>query len=535
MARFYNTTKGEYVRDNVYTPPIEMLTASLLKKDADIQQTADSLELLRGLKIDNLDIDKEGAQKIKSDIDNQIDSLVPEIQKNLLSPDNKSKLNDLKRSIQERVNTGDIYKIQTTAKNYRDFESKLESDKTLSSAQKEKHKSTYWNDFLENNPDGSVNGSYTPGPIIQDADYLGEYQKWFDNLKPDAIKALQEKIGKKWITATASEKKGLMLENGFETFLEARPDLKELVEQQGNSKVYADRGITFDADGNLDYTKGILGNLGKAAKEMNYLETDDSTKYEMNPMYLPLLQMQRADAEKAEAKRLATLAEVSVDASKQYAASKAAIVDASFMLQDINQRLGKTGNDRFSSLDEIVNYPGAAKLWPRVYENAKAKIKVFKSRQQASWAYATDKFGKDVSDDLKSRFEKAVMANAKNIKFNIPQTEFMAQNEKGDYVPWTVDYQNAKGMGLDEAVGKTMISPENKRVKIIQAKVVPESSIPIFANTPENNGYDINKNDAVTNLEFIYEEAQADGTVVTKSFQRPANFYMEDAVGIRTK
>jgi len=283
MGRFFQAQPVELNRDFIYQPPLELMAKALLKKDDDIQQQADTMELMRSLPIDFIDYHKDGAANIKKEINSDIDNLAKEIMtKGALDGSLKAKINAYKNQLQERYSTGDIYNIQQTKKNYEEFEKKLEATKGLTSAQKEKHKQEYWNNYTKENPDGGYKSVYTPGVIIDDVDYLGEYSDWFNKLKPDQKKNIIQKLGGRYDTMTETERNGLILENGHEIFLQARPDLQELLKQQGQSNIFRDRDIRFNEDGNLNYKEGFLGNLGKAAKEMNYTQNSDSKTYNVN-------------------------------------------------------------------------------------------------------------------------------------------------------------------------------------------------------------------------------------------------------------
>lgn len=505
MGRFFQAQPVQLAKDNMYAPPFEMMLAAMTKKDNDIQQQADTLELLRDLPIDRLDYHKEGAENIKKELHGQIDEIAQNIQKNLLSPENKSQLNNLKRTIQQRYDSGDIYNIQQSAKNFREFEKKLDSDKNMTSALKEKHISEYWNDYANRNPNGAYKDVYTPGPIIDDVDGLQQYTDWFKNLKPDEKKNIVEKAGGKWNVLTETERDGVVLENGFKDFIASTPNLKDAYLQQGKSNIYKDRNL-LKPDGSLNFESGHLANIVKSAKELNYTSRTDSEKLEENPYYKWEIDRADAKAKEAQQNKIAQLFEINKDASEIYNNSVAVRNHEKTYLDKLKNGLtfGKAVPDNINDFISILERTkNKSVVMINKLNEAKGIQRDVQNAMKASYAplYNGGADEKTV-EKLKKGLNENLIANGQSQKYRLPPMQIMDKNGKTTNVVLKDGYQEFIPKNM---VGKYKMTPDGRKLLIKNVTPVANSVIPILLNSPSSNGRSINDNDAHVTLNFTLQ------------------------------
>ena len=518
MGRYFKAQPVELNRDFIYQPPLELMAKALLKKDDDIQQQADTMELIRSLPIDFIDYHKEGAANIKNEINSDIDNFAKEIQgKAALDGSLKAKLNAYKNKLQERYSTGDIYNIQETAKNYREFEKKLEANKSLTSAQKEDHKNTYWKNYTNENPEGAYKSVYTPGPIVDDADFAGEMNKWIKTLPADKVKTVTEKLGGRYDKMTTTERNNFILENGHELFLESRPDLKELLIQQGKSGVYNNRDIKFNKDGSLNYKEGFLGNLGKVAKEMNYIDTLDSTTYDTNDYTFRQEEWNRAE----QAEKAAALAEVSKDVSIAYTVSTEArneeqkVVDyiSSKLIDPRTKKPYQLNNiDHAIKVLELANSKTNSTTLKEQLQLARDTKANTKASMVASWkpVYDLGYTEKDI-DRMKENIKLSLINSGYNFRYNIAPMKSINEKGKSTVLHTKTEYQNINPKNL---INKYTTLPfSDKKVLITNIAPIADSFIPIIKN--KNN---LNNNEASVVLKYTY----IDDTGTEKSFTKEA-------------
>ena len=538
MGRYFKAQPVELNRDFIYQPPLELMAKALLKKDDDIQQQADTMELIRSLPIDFIDYHKEGAANIKNEINSDMDNFAKEIQgKAALDGSLKAKLNAYKNKLQERYSTGDIYNIQETAKNYRAFEKKLEDNKDISSALKEKFKQEYWNKYTNENPEGAYKSVYTPGPLIDDPNFIGEFGKYFKEFEPDMTAKTRDILGDKWITLTDEQKKELVLKEGMKNFMAARPDLEEVLKQQGKSSVFKDRNIVFTDNGDIDYTKGFAFDLAKAADEYNYTQTlKDSVTHELDPSYMWGIEMEykrQADAQaKAEAKALSPNINTEEIFEKTIAQEQA----TEEWLQDLGKGLKNPVTNKpyvFKSLDHAISMLEKAKDRKGISKDAKIKLeaklnKAIENKQQllaasrATWSPLYDKFSEKTVDKIITATQNDFNKNGMTYKYSLPGLQTM--DGKGNIATATLKdkYQEFTPANM---IGKRILTPDKKWVNISNVKLGESSVKPSFINGVINDK-NINDNDARVILEFSYQEGDE-----IKTFKQPAYYNMKNNQG----
>lgn len=550
MGRYFKAQPVELNRDFIYQPPLELMAKALLKKDDDIQQQADTMELIRSLPIDFIDYHKEGAANIKNEINSDIDNFAKEIQgKGALDGSLKAKLNAYKNKLQERYSTGDIYNIQQTKKNYEEFEKKLEANKSLTSAQKEDHKNNYWKNYTNENPEGAYKSVYTPGPIIDDADFAGEMNKWIKTLPADKVKTVTEKLGGRYDKMTTTERNNFILENGHELFLESRPDLKELLLQQGKSGIYNNRDIRFNKDGSLNYKEGFLGNLGKVAKEMNYIDTLDSTTYDVNQYTFRQEEWNRADAKEREQKSIEKHYGTNTDVSDRIKKSNNIQDYRDKRIEEITSKLPENIRKKINNQKDLLKYTKGVKGLEKLHNELLNLDDEIERTSKASYDYFAVKGGIVEAEKKQKEFNESVKANYRNIRFSLAPKEVensdipIYSKDKKTIIGYKKGRQNYNlksqydNFYPEQTIGQIRYLPDGRKIKVTGVKFIENSAEPIIMNTPETTGTSINYNDAKVNLQFTGNLIKKDGAIDdsetgSQSYVQRAYFDMSKGVGL---
>lgn len=283
MGRFFQAQPIELSKDNIYQPPLELMMAANQYKNQEIQQTGDNAQVL----LDSLDfrhnqIDNENTKNITKEISDKVNNAVEIFNKDLSSPEARKMLSSLKDEIKTRYNSGDIYNIQKTNDNLNAFEKQMD-DAKLSELDKERHRA-YFNNWAKENPTGSLKNFFSPGNIVEDKDTLTEYTKFHNANKADIETKTRETIGARWNTLTDNQKETLVFENGYRDFINATPELKDMLKTQMNSGLFNDRNIKFDSKDNLDMTQGFGLQMLPSTKALDYTrELKDSITKSVNP------------------------------------------------------------------------------------------------------------------------------------------------------------------------------------------------------------------------------------------------------------
>ena len=145
MGRFFQAQPIELSKDNIYTPPLELMMAANKFKNEELQQQGDNLQtLLDSLPFRYKDIDKDNYTNIQKELNDKVQAVTDMYNKDMTSPEARKKLAELRDEIKNRYSSGDIYNIQKTNDNYDDFE-KLMEDKKLTELDKERQRTYFKN------------------------------------------------------------------------------------------------------------------------------------------------------------------------------------------------------------------------------------------------------------------------------------------------------------------------------------------------------------------------------------------------------
>lgn len=285
MARFFQTTRPEFIDNFLYQPPWELALATLEKKEADIQNQVDTMEVLRNLPIDYANVDRENAMRIKDSYANQIDTLAQDLQQNALNPNNKTALRNLQRDIQRSYEFGDINKIQQNANAFRQWDAKLQ---TLNPYEREVYKKQMLNNYINSNPNGALSGLFTPDEMYNSRNLLNEFAEYASkNIKDDSISKAFEKVNGQWIVKESATNSGVTvdkIQNAFRGWANSQADLPGYF---SNRERYFNESY-FNPDGSLSFdTEGsTLNNILNSTRSLAWNKSSSSQELDTNPYAL---------------------------------------------------------------------------------------------------------------------------------------------------------------------------------------------------------------------------------------------------------
>lgn len=132
MSRFYKAPEVQFREDYLYQPPWEMLMGALSKKENEIQQDANTLELYKSLELLHADKDPEKAyvNEIYKELEDEASKIATNMQKNFLDPAYKTQMQALRDKTRNRFRSGDIRRLQETAEGVEAFEADLMANVT---------------------------------------------------------------------------------------------------------------------------------------------------------------------------------------------------------------------------------------------------------------------------------------------------------------------------------------------------------------------------------------------------------------------
>lgn len=291
MARFFQTTRPEFIDNFLYQPPWELALATLEKKEADIQNQVDTMEILRNLPIDYANVDRDNAMRIKDAYANQIDTMAQELQKNLLNPNNKTALRNLQRDIQRSYEFGDINKIQKNAQAFREWDAKLQQ---LNPYERETYKKAMMQEYIQGNPDGALSGLFTPGEMYNSRNLLGEFAEYASkNIKDDTVSKAFEKVNGQWLVKESASNNGVTvdkIQNAFRGWVDSQADLPGYFDNReryfGEKYFNQDRSLAYDTEGTT------LNNILNSTRSLAWNKSTTSQELDVNPYALEQVRFQ---------------------------------------------------------------------------------------------------------------------------------------------------------------------------------------------------------------------------------------------------
>lgn len=290
MARFYQTASPEYLNDIIYQPPWEMLMAAAAKKDQDIQNAVDTLEIFHNLPIDFWkEVDADRANQIKDYYQKKADDITHMLQNNVLDPNAQRSIKDLQRELQRDIESGNIYKLQENAKRYRQFEANRLA--LPNPADREMYKAVP-QQYIENNPEGAYGVLFDPPELQAFRDLFNEFAEDFSRqYGEDATKQVFDKVDGKWIVKNTDAETRKLVNDRFQNWIKAKPDLPGYFETRQR---YSPTERYYDEAGNLvfDQPGYTLYDINRAAQDLSYTQT--TIGRELTPNQFSVIAMNQA-------------------------------------------------------------------------------------------------------------------------------------------------------------------------------------------------------------------------------------------------
>lgn len=282
MARFFKTSRPEFVENFLYQPPWELAEKVLAKKEADIQSQLDTMELVRNLPIDYHEVDVENAKNIKDSFNTRIDDLTSEMQKDLLNPSNKMNLKNLAREINTRYEFGDISKIQKNANAFKDWDANLQK---LNPNDREVYKKAMLDSYRQSSPQGALSSIFTPDEMYNSRNLLNEFAEYSSkNIKDDAISRAFDKVNGQWVVSTKAMESGITrdkIQNAFKGWVNSQSDLPGYMknkEKYFGESYFDDKGqLAFDKEGTT------INNLLRATSSLETRKAAEESSIKDNP------------------------------------------------------------------------------------------------------------------------------------------------------------------------------------------------------------------------------------------------------------
>lgn len=191
MARNFNVQAPQYVTDFGFTPPWEDLKQSMIFNDSAVAQSIDNAKLLKDIDvkyIQNNVADKELADKLIKDYQNQADTLVGEIVKDPLQWRNYTgQIGNLSNRIKTDLTSGNLSRIKSSYNNLIQMNNsadKMVKEGKLTSDEAELLKSYYLKSWNENNPQGSQSRVFDYETFAERPDIIA-LQKHFKDMNVD--------------------------------------------------------------------------------------------------------------------------------------------------------------------------------------------------------------------------------------------------------------------------------------------------------------------------------------------------------------
>jgi hypothetical protein len=207
MGKYYQTADRNFRDDFLYQPPMELIQAALAKKDAEIQNQLDTLEILGQLPVNYWkEADEENVKNIQERYARYADEVSKMYQRDPLNPENKTALNMIKKELQKDYQTGELSKIAENLFAYNKFQQEYN---TLDDTAKSVYANMVQNYLNEVNSGeggstGALNQIFKPSQMMKTRDFFKEWvEVMFKNMFPymtvtdmstsDKLKVMKEK------------------------------------------------------------------------------------------------------------------------------------------------------------------------------------------------------------------------------------------------------------------------------------------------------------------------------------------------------
>ena len=532
MARFYNPREADFVDDFVFQPDWEIAKLAIMKKDAEEKEKADKYALLKNV-IFNYDenADEKAALAVKDKWDKAAQLAALQINQNpneYLS--HIQTLNDLSNKLEKDRKFGEIAKIERNYEGLKKFKETV--DASPNGATKDMYGRLLKDYYEKVNGEGAFVNPFSQ-TFYEDKGYTPE-----EFLESDQFKSLPEHIRKnlglvqgKFVYTSGKEIKQKDKEDiqaAYKMFIENNPNLPglfDIVDRYGN------RDAKFlDEQGKVSFAKdSLLGrnteNLGIYAYKnvSDILEGVRANDYD-------LMQFGK-DLEKYE-----DLAEGNIEVAKLILENDNLRAEQS---ADVMRTLGELkGNMSAGGYAKLFNTKdeNGKTIQIRTYEDLKkvltkngwyggklkniisTRIKRFTENYTAGWDIAIENGADEQALKKRSAFINRNLQNAidtKGINIKMPKNRFESGKD-GKYAVYTHKFNTMYGSfnielpdgNSNDAVGKTFIDKNGRKLTITGVRYSPNSFVPILNKDKALykgwKGNDLRENDGTFAMTYDY-------------------------------
>lgn len=440
MGRFYETSQRNFVDDFIYQPPWELAMAALAKKDQQVQDDLDTMEIMRSLPIDYWKgVDDARASELQAQWGDRINSMATALQQNMLDPTNRAQLMQARRDLTKDMTSGNIAKIQQNAQARREFMEKVDllknpADKAIAMKQIEAYKA--------NNP----NGAYST--IFQGEDPMASRNIWeeftgsesFKNLKPDEQASSIENVGGQWMVTQGGQKVELSqskIGQAFDTWRKSQSDLQPYGAYM--TKWNGEQWVDENGQLRTDEGSALHNMMTNGIASLAYKKEATERKLETNPYAMLAAQEamqiraeQREEARQVRAERRAAAAQQAAQLAEGKVQSPELVVNTNKLLkvsedlqQELKNKFGKFSKTFGVPPEKIVekliqNKDYYSKKYPTLYNQAVGFHNKILGNRKASKQIMVSTFGRQEAD----RIDKQVNLNLNhNTKMSLPLSD----------------------------------------------------------------------------------------------------------------
>ena len=388
MGRFYKTAKPEFRKDNMYTPPWELMQNTILAKEQEVDKALAQAELLDGsldtIQHLNFPAEQQRVEQLQEKYRSSVDSLTEQISANPLEYNKfMPQIRKLQRELSKDRSTGEWSDIEGRRNAYSNW---IEENKELKNSNPSlynKLNQHWYSDIVQRGTqDSSAQFQGTKG--IDKPDLVEGYRLHFQNIKENATEFSdgKYKIGNKWITEEE-------VSNIAWNTLSSDKNYKGFVNQMGN--VLGEEG----------YNEAPFKLVGKDGKDISF---DD---------YQNLSDEDKAGVSKVLNSENPFYSDLS-SVSQTYGFSQSSITEDKYGLQqnkgNIDSRIAQQKAANAAEL-EILKQQGKTDLLIKKYELMGERDKELHKDKLKEQAEKGDKKAEKVVNELEAKETIGVLGN----------------------------------------------------------------------------------------------------------------------------
>lgn len=287
MARFFRTSRPNFVQGNIYTPPVSLMRNVLAVQDKGINDTLASTDIFKNLNINHISTDeeKDNVDAIKQYYNDKANQITSDIIKNPLDWKNKvSDINSLKRELTQDFATGNISKIQGSYNNMRswlkDHEDVRKSDPFLFNRA--------YQHAMENWGGNSYKTPWEAETLLKSPDFQSLYKNSVKELIPNRQNIVNQTPDGKYMVRTEKGIETLspdrIIDHAYNKLISDPKNLEWMKQQQRLGM-----GNYFNEDGSLNALKkdGTINENSSLAPVLNSLRDEGYSKKTNSVKFTP--------------------------------------------------------------------------------------------------------------------------------------------------------------------------------------------------------------------------------------------------------